>query len=107
MKPGVLGGRAPPFTPTASRPRASTPVLDRRVNVPILACIFVLMLLQLLSLFNPTDEQAMHKAGRVQLGNRVLRPVIAMISTLLAAQNFSRLGRFIWLMIRFVAYLLF
>src|SRR4051794_30532659 len=83
MKPGALGGRTPPFTSTASRPRTSTPVLDKCANVPILACIFALIPFPLLSFFDPTNEQTVHNAGRAQLGNRILRPV--------AAQNFSRL----------------
>src|SRR4051794_12569750 len=93
MKPATLGGRAPPFTSTARRPRAPAPVIDKFTIVPVAACAFALIVSPLLAFFNPTDEQAMHTAGEARLENRVFWPAMAVISILLAAQNFSRLGK--------------
>jgi exopolysaccharide production protein ExoQ len=94
MKPGTLGGRAPPVTFTARPPRASAPGIDKFAIFPVAACAFALIVSPLWIFFNPINEQAMHDAGEARLENRIFWPAMAMIAILLAVQNFFRSGKF-------------
>jgi len=78
-----------------ARPGSPAPILDKYAIVPILACVFALIVSPLLDFFNPTDEQAMLN-GSASLDNRIFWPAMAAISILLAMQNSSRLAKLTW-----------
>jgi exopolysaccharide production protein ExoQ len=71
------------------RPRLSTPMLDKCAIVPILGCVFALMVSPLLGFFTPGSFQAIQTAAP-RLENRIFWPAMTAISILLAVQNSSR-----------------
>ncbi|HJU16618.1 MAG TPA: O-antigen ligase family protein [Stellaceae bacterium] len=71
-------------------------MLDKFAIVPVLACIFALIVSPLLGLFNTTDEQAMLTGRAASLDNRIFWPAMTAISILLAVQNGSRLSKRTW-----------
>jgi exopolysaccharide production protein ExoQ len=80
-------------------------MLDKYATVPILACIFALIVSPLLIFFNPPDLQAINARPE----NRIFWPVMAAISILLAMRNGSHLAKLTWPphIICLFAYLLF
>jgi exopolysaccharide production protein ExoQ len=83
----------------ASRTALSGPtpkaMIDRFAIVPILACVFALIVSPLLEYFTPVDRQATYN-GVASLEPRIFWPAMAVISVVLAIQNRSRLARLTW-----------
>src|SRR6516164_10127182 len=88
-----------------NRLRSSTPMIDTCAIVPILACVFALIVSPLVIFVTASDFQALEARPE----NRIFWPAMATISIVLAAQNRSRLSRLGFLphMICLLAYLAF
>lgn len=71
-------------------------MLDRYAILPILACIFSLILSPLLIFFTPHDLQVIQTAADARLDNRIFWPAMAAISILLAAQSGPRRAKLAW-----------
>lgn len=78
-----------------ARPRSRAPMLDKFAIIPILACVFALIISPLLAYFTPMNRQAVYN-GDAGLDNRIFWPALAAISILLALQNDSRRDKFTW-----------
>src|SRR6516162_1683766 len=72
-----------------NRLRSSTPMIDTCAIVPILACVFALIVSPLVIFATHSDFQALEARPE----NRIFWPAMAAISVVLAVQNRSRLGR--------------
>lgn len=76
-----------------SRPRRSGPIIDKCAMLPILACIFGLIVYPILTFLNPPDHQTVLSG----LGNRpeprIFWPIMMALSLLLAAQNRARFSK--------------
>ncbi|HEY2528479.1 MAG TPA: O-antigen ligase family protein [Xanthobacteraceae bacterium] len=72
--------------------RSFTPTIDKCAIVPILACVFALMVSPLVIFATHSDFQALEARPE----NRIFWPAMATISVVLAVQNRSRLGRITW-----------
>jgi exopolysaccharide production protein ExoQ len=70
-------------------------MIDKCTIVPLLACVFALIVSPLLAYFTPLDRQAVYN-GAARLEPRIFWPVMAAISVILAAQNRSRLAKLTW-----------
>jgi exopolysaccharide production protein ExoQ len=70
--------------------------IDRYTIVPLLACVFALIVSPLFGFFNPPDRQAVISGTNAQLEPRIFWPVLAAISIILAAHNSSRLAKLTW-----------
>src|SRR3954453_3416546 len=79
-----------------ARPRSPARMLDKYAIVPILACIFALIVSPLLGFFNPLDSQAVLNGNSASLDSRIFWPAVAAISILLAIHNSSRLAQLTW-----------
>jgi exopolysaccharide production protein ExoQ len=88
MKPGALGGGLPPFTSTLSRPRVSAPEIGTFAILPIVACVFAVIVAPLLLFVAPPDQTL-----EARPENRFFWPAMVAISVILAVQNRARLGR--------------
>ena len=75
-----------------NRLRSSTPMIDTCAIVPILACVFALIVSPLVIFATHSDFQALEARPE----NRIFWPAMAAISVVLAVQNRSRLGRVTW-----------
>jgi exopolysaccharide production protein ExoQ len=70
-------------------------MFDKFAIVPILACVFAVMVSPLLNYFTPLAHQAVYN-GEAWLENRIFWPAMAAISVLLAIQNRFRLAKLTW-----------
>ena len=74
------------------RLRSSTPMIDTCAIVPILVCVFALIVSPLVIFATHSDFQALEARPE----NRIFWPAMAAISVVLAVQNRSQLGRVTW-----------
>jgi exopolysaccharide production protein ExoQ len=74
------------------RLRSSTPMIDTCAIVPILACVFALIISPLLIFATYSDFRALEARPET----RIFWPAMAAISVVLAVQNRSQLGRITW-----------
>lgn len=74
------------------RLRSFTPMMDTCAIVPILACVFALIVSPLMIFATHSDFQALEARPE----NRIFWPAMAAISVVLAVQNRSQLGRVTW-----------
>ena len=74
-----------------SRPRSSTPMIDKYAIVPISACVFALIVSPLLIFVNSFPIQTLQSAMESRPENRIFWPAMAAISVVLAVRNRSRL----------------
>src|SRR5215469_8209165 len=72
--------------------RSSTPIIDIRAIVPILACVFALIVSPLVIFATHSDFQALEARPE----NRIFWPAMVAISVILAVQNRSQLTRVTW-----------
>jgi exopolysaccharide production protein ExoQ len=91
-----------------ARPKSSTRTIDMCVIVPIVVCALALIVIPLIQFLSPpTDKEIVNGVSRPE--NRILWPVMAAISVILAMRNRSRLAKITWPphIICFIAYLAF
>lgn len=84
MHPLVLG-----------RPKTSTRTIDKCAIATLAACVLALIVLPLLEFFVPFSREAV-AGGVARPENRIVWPVMAAISVVLAIQNGSRLAKLRW-----------
>jgi exopolysaccharide production protein ExoQ len=77
------------------RPKSFSRAIDKFAILPILACVFALIVSPLLNHLTPLDRQAIYN-GEARLENRFFWPAIAAISILLAVQHNSRRDKLTW-----------
>src|SRR5215469_3897913 len=70
-------------------------MIDKFAILPLLACVFALIVTPLLNYFAPLDRQAIYN-GDARLENRIFWPAMAAISILLAVQSGSRRTKLTW-----------
>ena len=91
-----------------SRVRSSPPVIDKFVIIPILACVYVIIVGPLIYFFS-APPRTVQSIMEVRWENRIFWPSIAAITAVLVARNLARFSRLSWppLIICLVAYLAF
>jgi exopolysaccharide production protein ExoQ len=91
-----------------ARPRSSPRTIDKCAIVPVIVCGLALIVIPLIQFFNPSSTEAVAN-GVARPENRIVWPIMALFSVILAIQNRSRLSKLnlppniIW----FLAYLAF
>ena len=70
-------------------------MIDRCALVPLAACVIAIVVLPLLTFFNPSSAQEV-LSGVARPEGRIFWPAMAAISAVLAAQNRSRLAQLTW-----------
>src|SRR5271156_5517305 len=70
-------------------------IIDKCAIVPLLACVFALIVSPIFEYFTPLDRQVIYN-GAARLEPRIFWPVMAAISVMLAVQNRSRLAKLTW-----------
>jgi exopolysaccharide production protein ExoQ len=70
-------------------------IIDKCAIVPLLACVFALIVSPLFGYFTPLDRHVIYN-GAARLEPRIFWPVMAAISVMLALQNRSRLAKLTW-----------
>ncbi len=70
-------------------------IIDRFAIVPLLACVFALIVSPLLDYFTPLDRNAIYN-GHSSLINRLFWPVMAAIAILLIVKHHVRFRRLTW-----------
>ena len=74
-----------------NRPWRSGPIIDKYAMIPILACIFALIVFPILTFVNSPDQQTVLSGMDARPEPRIFWPAVAALSVLLAVQNRSRL----------------
>ena len=75
------------------RPRRSGPIIDKYTMIPILACIFALIVFPILSFVNSPGQQIVLSGVDARPEPRVFWPAMVALSFLLAVQNRSRISK--------------
>src|SRR6516162_6701099 len=75
------------------RARASTSTIDNCAIVPILACVFAVLVSPLFIYFTTSDLNTLQNIIEPRLEPRIFWPAMAAISVVLAVRHSSRLGR--------------
>ena len=90
------------------RPSHATRTIDKCAIVPVVACALALIVIPLIEFFSPSASEAVAN-GVARPENRIIWPIMALVSAILAAQNHSRLVKLKWPpnIICFLAYLAF
>ena len=101
-----------PRTPTRpvglARAKPSARAIDTCAIVPVAACALALIVIPLIQFLSPSSTEAVAN-GVARPENRVIWPIMALISAVLVMQNRSRLAKLSWPpnIIFFIAYLAF
>ena len=77
------------------QPRLSAPMIDKCALVPLAACVLAIIVLPLLTFFNPSSQKEV-LSGVARPEGRIVWPAMAAISVVLAAQYRSRLAKLTW-----------